>query len=111
MFSLESPHRGDSNEYTRYTIFNMNKKDTINYPKSAAMGFFSKGLKNEFETAVVNEPSVFEPLKFYCIGFLENMDSSWYRYFFDPIYLYIEVAILPAAVSIELIYPGPVVQN
>ena len=27
---------------------------------------FSKGLKNEFETAVVNEPSVFEPLKFYC---------------------------------------------
>ena len=28
---------------------------------SAAMGF-----KNEFETAVVNEPSVFEPLKFYC---------------------------------------------
>ena len=28
---------------------------------------FSKGLKNEFETAVVDEPSVFEPLKFYCI--------------------------------------------
>ena len=27
----------------------------------------SKGLKNEFETAVVNEPSVFEPLKFYCM--------------------------------------------
>ena len=25
------------------------------------------GLKNEFETAVVNEPSVFEPLKIYCI--------------------------------------------
>ena len=45
----------------------MNKKNTINYPKSAATGFFSKGLKNEFETAVVNEPSVFEPLKFYCM--------------------------------------------
>ena len=28
--------------------------------------FFSYGLKNEFETAVVNEPAVFEPLKFYC---------------------------------------------
>ena len=28
---------------------------------------FFKGLKNKFETAVVNEPSVFEPLKFYCI--------------------------------------------
>ena len=37
-----------------------------NYPKSTPMGFFSKGLKNEFETAVVNEPSVFEPLKLYC---------------------------------------------
>ena len=67
MFSLESPHRSDSNEYTQFTIFNMNKKDTINCPKSAAMSFFSKGLNNEFETAVVNEPSVFEPLKFYCM--------------------------------------------
>ena len=28
---------------------------------------FSKGLNNEFETAMVNEQSVFEPLKFYCI--------------------------------------------
>ena len=26
------------------------------------MGFCSKALKNEFETAVVNEPPVFEPL-------------------------------------------------
>ena len=42
------------------------KKITLNYPKSAVMGFCTKGLKNEFETAVVNEPSVFEPLKFYC---------------------------------------------
>ena len=67
MFSLESLHRGDSNEYIQYNIFNMNKKNTLNYPKSAAMGFFSKGLMNEFETAMVNEPSVFEPLKFYCI--------------------------------------------
>ena len=67
VFSLESPHRGDSNGYTQYTIFNIKKKITLNYPKSAAMGFCSKGLKNEFETTVVNKPSVFEPLKFYCI--------------------------------------------
>ena len=33
-------------------------------------GDFSKGLKNEFETAVVNEPSVFEPLKFYCMHYI-----------------------------------------
>ena len=29
--------------------------------------FFFRGLKNEFETAVVNEPSVFEPPKVCCI--------------------------------------------
>ena len=29
--------------------------------------FFSEGLNSEFETAMVTEPSVFEPLKFYCI--------------------------------------------
>ena len=34
---------------------------------SAAMGFFPYELKNEFEKAVVNESSVLEPLKFYCI--------------------------------------------
>ena len=40
VFSIESPHRGDSIEYTQCTIFNINKKDTINYPKSAIMFFF-----------------------------------------------------------------------
>ena len=40
MFSLESPHRGDSKEYTQYNIFNIKKKITLNYPKSAAAGFF-----------------------------------------------------------------------
>ena len=65
MFSLESPHRSDSNEYIQYTIFNIKKKIALNNPKSAALGF-SNGLMNEFETGVVNEPSVFEPLKFYC---------------------------------------------
>ena len=34
------------------------KKITLDYPKSAVLGF---------ETAMVNESSVFEPLKFFCI--------------------------------------------
>ena len=42
VFSLESPHRGDFNEYTQYTIFNMNEKNILNYSKSAAMGFFPR---------------------------------------------------------------------
>ena len=37
VFSLESPHRGDSNEHTQYTIFNINKKIILRYPKSAAI--------------------------------------------------------------------------
>ena len=40
VFLLESPHRGDSNEYKQYTIFNMNKKITLYYPKAVAMFFF-----------------------------------------------------------------------
>ena len=79
VFTLESPHRGDSNEYTQYTIFNMNKKNTLNYPKSAAMGFFPEGLKNQFETAVVNEPSVFEPLKFFCTMRSKPIVATWKR--------------------------------
>ena len=41
MFALESPNRGESNEYTKYTIFNIKKKkNTLNYSELAAMGFF-----------------------------------------------------------------------
>ena len=60
--------------HTQQTIFNIKKKITLNYPKSAAKGF-SQGLGNEFETAGVNEPSVFEPLKFYCINWVLNYHS------------------------------------
>ena len=40
VFLFESPHRGDSNEYTQYTNVNIKRKNTLNYPKSAAMGLF-----------------------------------------------------------------------
>ena len=42
VFSKQSPHRDDFNDYTQYTIFNMKKKNTLNYPKSAAMRFFPR---------------------------------------------------------------------
>ena len=61
---LESPHRGDFNENTQYTIFNV-KENQLKLSKTCSLICF-KGLKDKFETAVVNEPSVFEPLKFYC---------------------------------------------
>ena len=37
-------------------------------------GIFSKEFKNEFKIAMVNKPSVFEPLKFYC---------SWVSFFLE----------------------------
>ena len=72
MFSSESPHRGDSNEYTQCTIFNIKKENRPKLSQICSYGFFSKGLKNEFETTVVKEPSVFEPLKFYNTLFLSS---------------------------------------
>ena len=66
MFSFESPHRGESNEYTQYTIFSIIKKRSPYSILNLQLWDFSTGLKNEFEITVVNEPSVFEPLKFYC---------------------------------------------
>ena len=42
VFSLESPHRGDSNEYTQYTIFNVKE----NHPKLfqiCGYGFLFRG--------------------------------------------------------------------
>ena len=51
VFSVESPHRGDSNEYTQYTTFEITtqyttfeitKEITLNYPKSAALDFFPR---------------------------------------------------------------------
>ena len=31
VYSLESPHQGDSNEYTEHTIVNIKKKITLSY--------------------------------------------------------------------------------
>ena len=66
MFSLEL-QRHDSNEHTQYTIFNINPKNHPKLSQICSYEIFSKGLKNEFAIAVVNESSVFVPLKFYCI--------------------------------------------
>ena len=61
-------------------IINIKKKITLNnqkYNNFCSYGIFSWGLKNEFETAVVNVPSVFEPLKFYCRLFVMTRLARW----------------------------------
>ena len=54
VFSLESPHRGDSNEYTQYILFYIKIKSPPKIKPNLQLCFFSTGLKNQFETAVVN---------------------------------------------------------
>ena len=44
------------------------KANQLNDPNLQLLDFF-RGLKDEFETAVVNESSVLEPLKFYCSNY------------------------------------------
>ena len=81
MISFESPHRGDSNKYTQYTIFDTKKKKKKKKKKrnspqiilNLQLWDFSKELKNDFETAVVNELSVFEPLTDYCMCTLRTL--------------------------------------
>ena len=63
--SLQSPHRGGSNEFTQYTIFNIKIHPKLS--QICIYGIISKVNKDEFETAVVNEASLFELLKVYCI--------------------------------------------
>ena len=47
MISLELPHRGDSNEYTQYIIFNLKRKSPLINPNLQLWDFANK-LKNEF---------------------------------------------------------------
>ena len=82
LFSLESPHRGDSNEY-KISQFQYKTEHHPKLIQTAAIRFFSKGLKKEFETAMINEPSVFEPSKFYCMSqrFIWILRSQTYDIF------------------------------
>ena len=45
LFSLESPHRGDSNEYKQYTIFNINTESHPKLSKYAVMRLFPGDLR------------------------------------------------------------------
>ena len=52
VFSLESPHRGDSNKYTQLYHFQYIHKNHSKLSQMCSYGIFSKGLKNEFERAI-----------------------------------------------------------
>ena len=51
---------------TQNISFQYKKENHTKLSEICSYEIFSKGLKNEFETALVNEPLVFEPTNFYC---------------------------------------------
>ena len=78
MFSLESPHRGDSNEYTKHTIFNIEKKITLNYSKYnnvCSYGTFFLGtqerVRNSRGKRVIGVRAI-EVLLYICIWFFKQ---------------------------------------
>ena len=42
MFLVESPHRGNSNEYTQYTIFNIKKENQPKLSQICSYGIFPR---------------------------------------------------------------------
>ena len=61
-----------------HSILNQYKNDPPNFPKYnnvCSCGFFFLGTQERVRIAVVNEPSVFEQLKFYFIFFLTLIES------------------------------------
>ena len=65
MFLLESPHRGDSNSYTQYTIFNIKKENHPKLSKICSNGIFTKGLKKRVRNSCGKRVNSVRAIKFY----------------------------------------------
>ena len=78
VFSLESPHCGNFSIVIKITRNYQKYNNVCSYVFMCVCGGGGVdgggggGLKNEFEIAVVNEPSVFEPQKLYSISNSRN---------------------------------------
>ena len=66
VFSLESPHRGDSNEYTQYTIFIIKMKSP-QIILNLQLRVFFLGTQERVQNSRGKRAISFEPLKFYCM--------------------------------------------
>ena len=70
MYSLESPHRDDSNEYTQHTIilWKMEKTflDYFHLPSDLALCLTPSGSNYPCLEQISMVPKMFEPLKFDC---------------------------------------------
>ena len=69
VYSLESPHRGDSNEYTQYTIFVEKIKKSLNYchlPPDLLSWLTINDSNYPYLEQMSMVPKMFEPLRFDC---------------------------------------------
>ena len=68
MYSLELPHRGDSNEYTQYTIIVLKIEEIFLYRyllSDLAPWLIHGGSKYPYLELISMVPMMFEPLKLY----------------------------------------------
>ena len=69
VFSLKSPHCGDSNEYTQYAVLNIKKKITLNFPSLQPRDYFlgtQQGVRNGKRATSVRAIEVLLYLCFRC---------------------------------------------
>ena len=80
MFSLESPHRGDSNEYTQYTI----TKNYHKYDNVRSYGFFLLGtqerVRNSRGKRAIGVRAT-EVLPYFVLGGFERSTGIMYQQF------------------------------
>ena len=76
VYSLELPQWGNSNEYTRHTFLVKISKFPLNIPKSLSWAteriFY--GLKNQLESAMINEAMLSKSLKFYYTKYMAFLE-------------------------------------
>ena len=80
MFSLESPHRGDSIEYIQYTMFNMKKENHPKLFQICSYGIFFQGtqerVRNSRGKRAISVRSI-EVLPYMAFRHNENVDNVY----------------------------------
>ena len=75
VFSLELLHRGDSNKYTQYTVFNIKKKNHAELPKSSTKGFFL-GTQERVRNSLGKRAISVRPTEIFVYSFLFLSDKQ-----------------------------------
>ena len=86
VFSLESLHQGDSNEYTQYTIFSIKRKITLNYPKICSYGIIFQGTQERVQNSCGKRTISVQPtevLMYVDVGKSTSIKCRRYKYWLE----------------------------